>query len=206
MTQRDEALERLREEARSCTACPLYRNATQTVFGEGAGTAPLVLVGEQPGDQEDLQGHPFVGPAGGVLDRALGEAGISPRGVYVTNAVKHFKFEQRGKRRIHQKPNRTEIVACRPWLWSELEVVDPTVVVALGVTAATSLLERAVTLKSIRGHPVEWAGTGQLVATVHPSAVLRADDGEDREHVYNGLVADLRFAQSLNAPVAQRRS
>src|SRR5690348_13329702 len=134
MTTPDEALDRLRQEAHSCTACPLYRNATQTVFGEGSGSAPLVLVGEQPGDQEDLQGHPFVGPAGGVLDRALAEAGISLRDVYVTNAVKHFKFEPRGKRRIHQKPNRTEIVACRPWLWSELEVVDPKVVVALGVT------------------------------------------------------------------------
>ncbi len=196
-SQRDRSLDRLRREAMGCAACPLYLHATQTVFGEGPASAPLVMVGEQPGDQEDRQGHPFVGPAGGVLSQALAEVGLGHDGVYLTNAVKHFKFEERGKRRIHKKPNRTEIVACRPWLTSELSVIDPEVVVALGVTAATALLERGAVLKDLRGHPVPWKGPGQLVATIHPSAVLRAEPGADREDMYRGLVTDLRLAMEL---------
>src|SRR5690348_3818454 len=151
MTTPDEALDRLRQEAHSCTACPLYRNATQTVFGEGSGSAPIMLVGEQPGDQEDLQGHPFVGPAGRELDKALEEVGLDRKTVYVTNAVKHFKNEPRGKRRLHKRPNRYEVERCRWWLDREIAIVQPDLILALGVTAANILTGKSITISRLRG-------------------------------------------------------
>ncbi|GHC34705.1 UdgX family uracil-DNA binding protein [Streptomyces cinnamoneus] len=198
-------LRALRDAAAGCRGCPLYREATQTVFGDGRASARVVLVGEQPGDQEDRQGRPFVGPAGGVLTRALGEAGIDPAEAYVTNAVKHFKFEQaaRGKRRIHKAPNLREISACRPWLLAELRQIAPEVVVTLGATAGKSLLGSSFRVGERRGValplPVfdgEAAAEGMLVATVHPSAVLRADEAE-RAAAYAGLVSDLGVAAEL---------
>lgn len=187
----------LRGAAAGCHGCELYRDATQTVFGEGRRGAPLMLVGEQPGDHEDRQGHPFVGPAGRLLDRALHDAGIDPESVYTTNAVKHFKFARReGKRRIHQKPNRTEVVACRPWLIAEIEAVRPQLVVCLGATAAQSLLGPAFRVSASRGEllspPTESGCRPQLLATVHPSAVLR--DTSDRREAYRAFVDDLRVA------------
>ncbi len=198
-------LQALREGAAGCEGCPLYRAATQTVFGDGRASARVVLVGEQPGDQEDRQGRPFVGPAGGVLTRALDEAGIDPAGAYVTNAVKHFKFEQaaRGKRRIHKAPSLREVGACRPWLAAELRVIDPEVVVALGATAGKSLLGSSFRVGEQRGVAVpmpsldgDGGGHGMLVPTIHPSAVLRADDAE-RAAAYAGLVSDLKVAARL---------
>lgn len=190
-------LSALRAAAAGCHGCELYRNATQTVFGEGRRGAPLMLVGEQPGDHEDRQGHPFVGPAGRLLDRALHDADIDPESVYTTNAVKHFKFTRReGKRRIHQKPNRTEVVACRPWLIAEIEAVRPQLVVCLGATAAQSLLGPAFRVSASRGEllspPTESSWRAQLLATVHPSAVLR--DSSDRREAYRAFVDDLRVA------------
>lgn len=184
----------LREAARGCEGCDLYRDATATVFGEGPAHARIVLVGEQPGDREDREGHPFVGPAGKLLDCALAEAGIDRDEVYLTNAVKHFKWRPapRGKRRIHQQPARTEVVACRPWLVAELDVIEPDVVVALGATAAKSLLGPSFKLTQHRGEradpPEEFTGM-TIVPTVHPSAVLRAPDRDD---AYAAFVADLR--------------
>jgi uracil-DNA glycosylase len=177
-------LHQLREIAAGCTACDLFKTGTQTVFGEGTGHAELMLVGEQPGDKEDLAGRPFVGPAGHLLDSALDEAGIDRGKVYVTNVVKHFKWEPRGKRRIHKKPNVAEITACKPWLEAEIARVDPRVVVALGATAAQALLGRDFRVSKQRGSFVEWpAPGGRLVtATVHPSSILRApDDARDQE-------------------------
>jgi uracil-DNA glycosylase len=192
--------QRLRDEAAQCTRCDLYRRATQTVFGEGRTGASITLVGEQPGDQEDKQGHPFVGPAGRILDRALDEAGIDRADVYVTNAVKHFKFEERGKRRIHKTPSRAEVVACRPWLLSEINAVSPDVVGLLGATAAKSLMGNDFRLTAHRGEVLRLPsvdGTVDLdvkphvVATVHPSSILRGPP-EDRETAFDALVADLR--------------
>ncbi|MEA2505954.1 MAG: uracil-DNA glycosylase [Actinomycetota bacterium] len=173
-------LSQLREIAAGCTACGLYKTGTQTVFGEGAPRAQILFVGEQPGDKEDLAGRPFVGPAGRLLDGALEEAGIDRTTVYVTNVVKHFKWEPRGKRRIHKKPNAAEITACKPWLEAEIDRVDPQVVVALGATAAQALLGRSFRVSKQRGQFVEWpAPGGRLVtATVHPSSILRAPDDE----------------------------
>jgi uracil-DNA glycosylase len=185
-------LERLRNIAAGCTACDLYKTGTQTVFGEGAHGARLMLVGEQPGDKEDLAGRPFVGPAGRLLDSALEEAGIDRTSVYVTNVVKHFKWEARGKRRIHKKPNAAEVTACKPWLEAEIDRVRPHVVVALGATAAQALLGRGFRVSKERGRFVEWPSPpGCLVtATVHPSSILRApDDTRDRE--LREFVADL---------------
>jgi uracil-DNA glycosylase len=187
----------LAAEAASCTRCDLYRQATATVFGEGPAKARLMLVGEQPGDAEDRRGQPFVGPAGQVLDRALADVGVSRDQTYLTNAVKHFKFQQSGKRRLHKPPNRTEIVACRIWLEQELSVVRPLVVVALGATAGVALVGPAFRVGEQRGKPqdidvADWHGV--LVATIHPSAVLRAPDSDGRERAYAGLVADLRAA------------
>ncbi|NUW45728.1 UdgX family uracil-DNA binding protein [Nonomuraea rhodomycinica] len=186
-------LDSLREAATRCEGCDLYRDATQTVFGEGPASARFMLVGEQPGDQEDRKGAPFVGPAGRILDRALEEAGIDRDDVYVTNAVKHFSFVLRGKRRIHQKPTAAEVDACRPWLTAELALVEPEVVVVLGATAARSLLGPAFRVTRQRGQPVPLGdGAGALaVATIHPSAVLRAPD---RDAAYAGLLADLLVA------------
>lgn len=184
-------LSELQAAVHDCRGCDLYRFATQGVFGEGPASARLILVGEQPGDEEDRQGHPFVGPAGKVLRRALADAGIDPAKVYVTNAVKHFKFEERGKRRIHKKPKASEVAACNPWLRAEADLVKPKVIVCLGATAAQALLGRAYRLTQEHGHFVanEWAP--RITATLHPSAVLRAPDAEQRQATYTQLVSDL---------------
>ncbi len=181
-------------EAAGCQLCDLYKHATQTVFGEGPLDARLMLVGEQPGDQEDLAGRPFVGPAGQMLDRALAEAGIDRSAVYVTNAVKHFKFEPRGKRRIHATPDRTEIQTCRFWLDQERALVQPAVTILLGASAARAVLGRAVTISRERGRPIPLDG-GQVMVTVHPSYLLRLPDEESRQREYAAMVADLRMAQ-----------
>jgi DNA polymerase len=183
--------EALRRSAQTCALCPLCKTATQTVFGEGPLDAGVVFVGEQPGDQEDLQGRPFVGPAGQLFDRALAQAGIDRGGVYVTNAVKHFKFVPRGKRRIHQKPGNTEVVSCRTWLQRELEIIKPKLVVALGATAALSLAGRAVAVTKMRGTIQDWNGL-QVLVTVHPSYLLRLPDAAAAELEYERFVADLR--------------
>ncbi len=185
-------LTKLREIAAGCTACDLYKRGTQTVFGEGARRARVVLVGEQPGHEEDLAGHPFVGPAGRLLDRALVEAGIDRSTVYVTNVVKHFKWEARGKRRIHAKPNASEIAACRPWLDAELGVLEPKVVVCLGATAAQALLGRQFRVSAQRGRWVPSPLAPRVLATVHPSSILRAPDEEARHAEMRRFVDDLR--------------
>jgi uracil-DNA glycosylase len=189
-------LPRVRAAAKDCTACHLYKLGTQTVFGEGVSKATLMLIGEQPGDAEDLAGRPFVGPAGQLLDRALAEAGIDRSQVYVTNVVKHFKWEPRGKRRIHKKPNAGEIAACRPWLDAELAVVQPRVLVCLGSTAAQALLGRQFRVTKQRGELVETDLAPNALATIHPSAILRMDDDE-REAEYRAFVDDLRVAARL---------
>jgi uracil-DNA glycosylase family protein len=191
------SLRSLHEASANCRACPLWKDATQTVFGEGPANAAVVLVGEQPGDREDLEGRPFVGPAGRVLDEALGEAGIDRKQVYVTNAVKHFKWKAQGKRRIHQKPNAEEIAACRPWLDAELAVVEPDVLVALGATAAQALLGRAFRVTRQRGVPVDSDLAPNVLATVHPSSILRARDEAERRDAYAAFVADLRVVARL---------
>ena len=178
--------------AHECRGCDLYKTATQVVFGAGPGKARVVFVGEQPGDQEDRQGAPFVGPAGAMLDKALKDAGIPRDDVYVTNAVKHFKWEPRGKRRIHKKPRASEVKACRPWLEAELRAVKPEIVVCLGATAAQSMLGAQFKLMQNRGKLVVSPLAEHVVATIHPSAVLRAPDSEGRRQAYESLVADLR--------------
>ncbi|HEY0313237.1 MAG TPA: UdgX family uracil-DNA binding protein [Allosphingosinicella sp.] len=183
------AWQAVREEARGCTRCHLFECATQTVFGEGPVTAPLMFVGEQPGDQEDLAGKPFIGPAGQLFDRALGEAGIDRGQAYVTNAVKHFKFERRGKRRIHSKPDAGEIEACRWWIEQERAILRPTLTVALGATAARSLFHKAVTISAVRGRPHAMPEGGEAWVTVHPSFLLRVRDNRDAE--YARFVEDL---------------
>ncbi|HEV8348242.1 MAG TPA: UdgX family uracil-DNA binding protein [Vicinamibacterales bacterium] len=190
--------------AESCTRCELYKNATQTVFGRGPSSAPLVLVGEQPGDQEDLQGAPFVGPAGEVLDRALAEIGLDRRSVYITNIVKHFKWEPRGKRRIHMTPRANEIHACRPWLEAELGFVKPRVIVCLGSTAAQALIGATFRITRSRGqfYRSQWAPW--VMGTYHPSAVLRAEDPAGADAVYRWLVEDLRHAAGRTAETEPR--
>jgi uracil-DNA glycosylase family protein len=178
--------------AHECRGCDLYKTATQVVFGAGPKKARVMLVGEQPGDQEDRQGQPFVGPAGALLDKALEDAGIPRDEVYVTNAVKHFKWEPRGKRRIHKKPRASEIKACRPWLEAELRAVKPAVIVCLGATAAQSVFGSQFKLMQQRGRVLASALAPQAVATIHPSAVLRAPDSEGRREAYAMLVADLK--------------
>lgn len=178
----------LREEALGCTRCPLYKTGTQTVFGEGPLDARIMFVGEQPGDREDLAGKPFVGPAGQLLDRALGDAGVDRSATYVTNAVKHFKWEARGKRRIHAKPDAGEIEACRWWFEQERALIEPRITVALGVTAARAVFGKAVTISRMRGQPHQ-AGGGEAWVTVHPSYLLRVRD--DREAHYARFVEDL---------------
>jgi len=190
------SLAELSRAIQKCRGCDLYRDATQAVFGEGSTRARLVLVGEQPGDQEDRQGRPFVGPAGALLDRALAEAKIARREVFVTNAVKHFKFERTPKRRIHQTPTSGEVQACRPWLFKELEVVRPNVLVCLGATASKAVLGPSFRLLQQRGEFVESAYAPKVLATYHPSAALRADDDSGRERIYDLLVRDLRKAAS----------
>jgi DNA polymerase len=189
------SLPKLREAAAGCTACELYKTGTQTVFGEGKRSAEVMFVGEQPGDQEDLAGRPFVGPAGRLLDEALVDAGIDRTTVYVTNVVKHFKWQGRGKRRIHQKPNWSEIAACRPWLDAELAVVGPRVLVCLGATAAQALLGRQFRVTRERGRPVESDLAEHVLATIHPSSILR--DPETREQEYAALVDDLKVVAKL---------
>jgi DNA polymerase len=188
------SLATLKSAAKRCTACHLYKHATQTVFGEGAKGAKLMLLGEQPGDQEDLAGKPFVGPAGRILDRALEEAGIDRREVYVTNTVKHFKWEPRGKRRLHKKPNSREIAACRPWLEAELRVVRPGLLVCLGATAAQAVLGPAFRVTRERGKVLASELAPKVVATVHPSSLLRQPDEKSREREYKLFVADLGVA------------
>ena len=188
------SLATLRKAAKTCTACHLYKHATQTVFGEGPNGATLMLLGEQPGDQEDLAGKPFVGPAGKILDRALEEAGIDRTQVYVTNTVKHFKWEPRGKRRIHKKPNSREIAACRPWLEAELRVVRPGLLVCMGATAAQAVFGPKFRVTRERGKVLESELASKVVATVHPSSLLRQPDEESREREYKLFVADLRVA------------
>ena len=188
------AWERLREEAMHCTRCDLYKCATQTVFGEGPVDAPLVMVGEQPGDQEDLAGHPFVGPAGQKLDEALADAGIDRTRAYVTNAVKHFKFEQRGKRRIHSKPGAGEIEACRWWIDQERAILTPQVTVALGATAARSLFGKVMTIGANRGRALELPGGGEAWITVHPSFLLRVDPAQQADE-YARFVEDLKLVR-----------
>jgi DNA polymerase len=191
------SLKKLKETAAGCKACPLWETGTQTVFGEGAVSAEIILVGEQPGDQEDVAGKPFVGPAGRLLDKALEEAGIDRKLAYVTNVVKHFKWQPRGKRRIHQKPNAAEIAACRPWLDAELALLKPKVLVCLGATAAQALLGRQFRVSKDRGVPVESDLAPVVMATVHPSSILRSDDREAEMAMF---VEDLRrVAEVLRA-------
>lgn len=187
------AIELLAAEAADCTRCPLYRNATRTVFGEGPADAALMLIGEQPGDQEDLQGRPFVGPAGKVLDRALEAAGIDRASLYITNAVKHFKNEPRGKRRLHKKPDTREIDACRFWLEQELDVVRPAVAVAMGTTAARGLMRKSLAVNANRGRLIPWRGVQALI-TAHPSYLLRLEEERDKRREFELLVGDLRLA------------
>lgn len=182
----------VRAAAKDCRACDLWKRGTQTVFGEGPKKAALMLVGEQPGDQEDLTGHPFVGPAGKLLDRALVEAGIDRSTVYLTNVVKHFKWEPRGKRRIHKKPNAAEITACRPWLETEITLVKPAAIVCLGATAAQALLGKGFKVTAHRGAFVSSALAPLVMATVHPSSLLRAPDEETRRRETQRFIQDLR--------------
>ena len=185
-----------------CTRCPLYKNATQVVPGEGSSRSRLIMVGEQPGDKEDLEGKPFVGPAGRVLDRAIVEAGLDRRKVFVTNAVKHFKFEQRGKRRLHKKPNAYEIDRCKWWLEQELRIIKPELVVALGATALRSLTGKPMAIAKLRGRAVPLADGTPLVATIHPSYLVRIRDDDDKAAEYGRFVSDLRLCAKLLEKVA----
>ena len=195
--QPNDELGSLRRKAASCRACPLWKNATQTVFGEGPADAEIMFIGEQPGDKEDLQGRPFVGPAGLLLDRALAEAGVDRGRVYVTNAVKHFKFEPRGKRRLHKRPNASEIKICRRWMAEEIEVIHPSLIVALGATAAQGLAERAIPVQSNRGKILNVANGLRVFITIHPSALLRLQDDVERHSAYASFVNDLRSIEQL---------
>jgi DNA polymerase len=188
------SLSEVREAASECTACHLYKRATRTVFGEGPKNAPIILVGEQPGDYEDVAGRPFVGPAGKIMDQALEEAGIDRKEVYVTNAVKHFKWEPRGKRRIHQKPNAREIAACRPWLEAEPRLVKPKLLVCLGATAAQAIFGPSFRVTRERGKVLSSKFAPRVLATVHPSSLLRQPDEQSREREYKRFVLDLRAA------------
>ncbi len=186
----------LREAAKGCTACDLYKCGTQTVFGEGSSHARVILVGEQPGDKEDLQGKPFVGPSGKILDTALDAAGIDRTEAYVTNIVKHFKWEPRGKRRIHKKPNAMEIAACRPWFDAEVKTLKPQVIVLLGATAAQALLGRTFRVTKQRGEIIPSSDGPVMLATVHPSAILRAPDDDARREEMRKFIADLKVASA----------
>jgi len=186
-------LESLRAAARSCKGCDLYKNATQTVFGEGPKDASVILVGEQPGDMEDRQGHPFVGPAGRLLDKALGEARIPRDEVYITNAVKHFKWIQRGKRRVHQKPSIRQVVACKSWLEAEIEVVHPKVIVCLGATAALSMVGRTVRITQERGKFFDTDSGAAVLITIHPSSIYRLREKDEQENEYRRFVAEMKL-------------
>jgi DNA polymerase len=190
----EKALQLVADEAKGCTRCPLYKNATQTVFGEGPANAALMLIGEQPGDQEDLAGRPFVGPAGKVLDRALEAAGLDRATLYITNAVKHFKNEPRGKRRLHKKPDTSEIEACRWWLDQEIEIVQPAVAVALGATATRALMRKSLAINANRGRIIALPGALKAIVTVHPSYLLRLREERDKRREFDRLVKDLHLA------------
>lgn len=198
-----------RRAVQTCRGCDLYKNATQAVFGEGKAEARIIFIGEQPGDQEDRQGHPFVGPAGQMLDRALNEIGLDRSLVYVTNAVKHFKWkpDPRGKRRLHSKPGARELHACHPWLERELTLIKPDVVVCLGATAGQAIFGMKFRLRDFRGSVIRDSQLApQIIATIHPSAILRAPDHEGREREYRGFLEDLRMAQeAANLPHSARR-
>jgi DNA polymerase len=191
------SLQAARQISKDCRACDLWRHATQTVFGEGSAHARILFVGEQPGDKEDLDGRPFVGPAGALLDKALVEANIERKQTYVTNAVKHFKWEPRGKRRIHKKPNSIEIAACRQWLDAEIALVQPEVIVCLGATAAQALLGRDFRVTQERGRLLPFEPVPNILATVHPSSILRAPDEESRHKEFIRLVEDLRVVAAF---------
>ncbi len=193
------SLQQLAAAEAGCTRCPLYRDATQAVPGEGPRRAAFMLVGEQPGDKEDIAGKPFVGPAGRVLDQALHDAGIAREDTFVTNAVKHFKHEMRGKRRLHKRPDSYEIERCKIWLDAERSLVKPATIVALGVTAARSLIGRIVTIGKVRGQPLAMEDGTKLVVTVHPSALLRIEDEAERHAAYRSFVADLKVAAAANS-------
>ena len=190
-------LDALSRRAASCQACPLWKDATQTVFGEGPPNADVMFVGEQPGDREDREGRPFVGPAGLLLDKALVDAGLDRKRIYVTNAVKHFKFEQRGKRRLHKRPNTSEIKICRRWLFDEIEAVSPRLIVALGATAAHGLTGRATAVQSNRGSVLTVDKGLRVFMTIHPSALLRLQDEEEKRSGYQSFVNDLRSIERL---------
>lgn len=198
------AWEELLKDARKCTRCDLYKYATQTVFGEGPLNANIMFVGEQPGDQEDIAGRPFVGPAGTVFDEALEKAGIDRSSVYVTNAVKHFKFVQKGKRRIHNKPDAGEISACRWWIAHERELIRPPLTVALGATAARSLIGKTVTISKVRGEPLELEDGGECWVTVHPSSLLRMPDAEARREGRALFVRDLKLIKARVGEISHR--
>lgn len=191
------SLQAARKASKDCRACDLWRHATQTVFGDGAARARILFVGEQPGDKEDMEGRPFVGPAGALLDKALIEAGIDRKQTYVTNAVKHFKWEPRGKRRIHKKPNSMEIAACRQWLDTEIALVKPDVIVCLGATAAQALLGRDFRVTEKRGQLLPFDAVQNVLATVHPSSILRAPDDESRHREFLRLVEGLRVVATV---------
>src|SRR5246127_2471937 len=199
------SIKSLRAAAGECTRCPLYRNATQAVPGEGPKQADFMLVGEQPGDEEDLAGKPFVGPAGRILDCALKDAGIARENTFVTNAVKHFKHEMRSKRRLHKRPNNYEIERCKIWLERERDLIKPSTIIALGVTAARSLTGRTVTIAKMRRTPVELADGTKLVVTIHPSALLRIDDENDKHAAYRDFVADLKAARAAASKAPAKR-
>jgi uracil-DNA glycosylase family protein len=199
-------LAKLREAAAGCEGCDLWKLGTQTVFGEGSSHAKVMFVGEQPGDQEDKAGKPFVGPAGRILDKALEAAGIARKDVYVTNAVKHFKWEPRGKRRIHKKPNQLEINACRPWLEAEVSVVKPEVIVCLGATAAQSLLGRSFKVTQRRGELIQHELAPFVVSTVHPSSILRAPDEESRHDEMARFIEDLKTVSAALKGMERKRA
>jgi uracil-DNA glycosylase family protein len=196
-SQASSKLDELGREAASCRACPLWKDATQTVFGEGPLNADVMFVGEQPGDREDREGRPFVGPAGLLLDKALIEAGVDRKRVYVTNAVKHFKFEPRGKRRLHKRPNASEIKICRRWLFEEIEAISPRLIVALGATAAQGLVGKAIPLQSNRGSVLTAESGLRVFVTIHPSALLRLQGEEAKRSGYASFVNDLRSIERL---------
>jgi uracil-DNA glycosylase family protein len=191
------SLKSARDASKGCRACDLWKHGTQTVFGEGAVHARIMFVGEQPGDKEDLEGRPFVGPAGALLDKALAEAGIDRTQTYVTNAVKHFKWEPRGKRRIHKKPNSSEVAACRQWLDTEIALVEPEVIVCLGATAAQALLGRDFRVTQQRGELLPFPAAPHALATVHPSSILRAPDDETRQQEFTRFVQDLQVVATV---------
>ena len=199
------SLRQLAEAEQSCTRCLLYRDATQSVPGEGPSHAPFMLVGEQPGDKEDLAGKPFVGPAGRLLDQALQDAGLKRSETFITNAVKHFKHEMRGKRRLHKRPDNYEIERCKTWLDLERSLVKPETTVALGVTAARSLTGRTLTIGSVRGKPIAMADGTRLIVTIHPSALLRVEDEDERHAAYQNFVADLKAAVAAHSNQAPRK-